>query len=224
MTKNHNDNLEEYYRHRASEYEQIYYREDAICQAELKTAAECLARLVEGKTVLELACGTGYWTEIMSRSALSITASDMAPEMLAEAQKKDYGCSVSFVEADMFRHSFGENCFDIVVLGFWFSHQPRQAYEALFDVVEKPLKRDGRIWMIDNNPVAEGPPTLSRTDEHGNNYKRRKVRNGESYMILKNYFERADLESIFRPRFAIESLVHQQYYWSIVLAAERQPI
>ncbi|MCD6250185.1 MAG: class I SAM-dependent methyltransferase, partial [candidate division Zixibacteria bacterium] len=212
---------EEYYRHRAPEYEEIYYRKDAICQAELKIAADFLVRFVEGKTVLELACGTGYWTEIMSRSALSITASDMAPEMLTEARKKDYNCSVSFVDADMFEHSFGENCFDVVVLGFWFSHQPRQTYPALFDVIEKPLKRDGRIWMIDNNPSAERSPVLSKTDEHGNNYRQRNVSNGESYMILKNYFERTDLEAIFGSRFTIESLVHQQYYWSAVLSMKR---
>ena len=142
--------------------------------------------------------------------------------MLAEAKKKQYGCPVSFVETNMFKHSFGESCFDVVVLGFWFSHQPKQAYDELFDIVEKPLKPEGRIWMVDNNPAAESPlPTSAKTDAQGNNYKQRTLGNGETYLVLKNYFERADLEAIFGPRFAIESLVHQQYYWSIVLAAKR---
>jgi len=212
------DNLEEYYRARAAEYEQIYYRDDPACQTELSREAKKLTRLVEGKKVLELACGSGYWTRIMSRTAASILASDIAPEMLAEAKKKAFGCEVSLLKSDMFDHSFGDGCFDIVALGFWFSHQPRQAYDQLFDLLVRPLKKNGLIWMIDNNPQAEAPlPTFSKTDAHGNNYKQRTLRNGETYLILKNYFDLLELKAIFSSRFDIPSLRCHTYYWSAVL-------
>ena len=74
----------------------------------------------------------------MSRTARSIVASDIAAETLIEARKKEYGCPVEFVAADMFADSFGEKEFDLVALGFWFSHQPRQEYERLFRVPAAP--------------------------------------------------------------------------------------
>jgi ubiquinone/menaquinone biosynthesis C-methylase UbiE len=212
------DDIEEYYRARASEYEQIYYRDNPVRRDEIDAEAARLAELVSGRTVLELACGTGYWTRVMSRTARSIVASDIAPETLVEARKKEYGCPVEFVAADMFAHSFGESSFDMVALGFWFSHQPRQEYDRLFQTLLRPLRRDGLIWMIDNNPPAEGMPVESVLDEHGNNYKKRDLSDGRSFLILKNYFRSDELESILGPRFWVKSLIHNQYYWSVVLA------
>jgi ubiquinone/menaquinone biosynthesis C-methylase UbiE len=212
------DSFEEYYRARAPEYEQIYYRDNPIRQAELDAEAKRLAALASGKAVLELACGTGYWTRVMSQKAARITASDIAPEALAEARKKEYGCEVAFVQADMFAYSFDEASFDLVALGFWFSHQPRQEYDRLFDVISRPLKKDGLIWMVDNNPPAEGSGEISfRTDEYGNNYKHRYLSNGRSFVILKNYFSRKELETILGNRFKIRLLVYNEYYWSTVL-------
>ncbi len=213
------DSLEKYYRARAREYEWIYYRDDPARQSELDDEADRLARLVEGKTVLELACGTGYWTRVMSLTASGIVASDVAPEMLTEARKKEYQCSVSFVQADMYESPFGRECFDLVALGFWFSHQPRQDYEQLFQALVRPLKKDGLIWMVDNNPAAEWPlETSHRQDAYGNNYKQRTLSDGQSYVVLKNYFSQAELEEILATRFEIRSLVYGQCYWSAVLA------
>ena len=212
------DSSEEYYRARAPEYEQIYYRDNPVRRAELDAEVKRLAELASGKTVLELACGTGYWTRVMSKTAARITASDIASETLVEARKKEYGCEVSFVQADMFAHPFGDASFDIVALGFWFSHQPRQEHDRLFDVLVRPLKKDGLIWMVDNNPPAEGSAQVScHVDEFGNNYKHRYLSDGRSFVILKNYFSRKELETILVGRFVIRSLVHNEYYWSAVL-------
>jgi len=212
------DNLEEYYRARAPEYEQIYYRDNPVRRAEIDAEADRLAELASGKTVLELACGTGYWTRVMSRTAARITASDIASEALVEAKKKQYGCDVTFAQADMFTESFGEGSFDLVALGFWFSHQPRQEYDRLFDVLTKPLKKNGLIWMIDNNPPAEGSAELScEVDEFGNNYKRRYLSDGRPFVILKNYFSHNELSATLGLRFTIRSLVYRDYYWSVVL-------
>jgi len=213
-----NDEMEQYYRARAPEYEQIYYRDMPERRRELAEEASRLAELVKGKSVLELACGTGYWTQVMSRTAASINASDLSPEMLDEAGKKAYGIPVDFIQADMNQQVFPEKRFDIVALGFWFSHQPRQEFGRLFDILTAPLKPGGIVWMIDNNPPAEGPTleTAGR-DDFGNNYKRRFLDSGEQYTILKNYFSRADLEQILTPRFDIKSLIHNKYYWSVTL-------
>jgi ubiquinone/menaquinone biosynthesis C-methylase UbiE len=213
-----NDEIEKYYRARAPEYEQVHYRDDPQRQKELRNEAAFLRRLATGKRVLELACGTGFWTKIMSDTAATITAVDIASEMLRVARKKEFNCPVTFLEADMFELSLDDRPFDMVALGFWVSHQPKQELEYLFRVVRAPLTRSGSIWMMDNNPPAEGLSMESvRVDEHGNNFKRRFLSNGTEYVILKNYFSRDDLAACFQPRFQIKSIRYNKYYWSVVL-------
>ena len=210
---------EKYYNKRAREYEQIYFRDDTARRKEIADEAERLKKLTGGCRVLELACGTGYWTQSMSEAAGSIDAVDLSPEMLGEAQKKTYGCPVTFTQSDLHTYQAEAGVYDVVALGFWFSHQPRQEYQPFFDLITRPLKPGGKIWMIDNNPPAEGPLTHhARVDTHGNNFKYRFLDNGEQFTILKNYFERVGLQNLFSPRFRIESLIHQRYYWSVVLS------
>jgi hypothetical protein len=104
------------------------------------------------------------------------------------------------------------------MLGFWLSHEPKQNYSVLFDSITVPLKTGGRIWMIDNNPPAEGTQVDStEVDEHGNNLKVRWLENGNEYVILKNYFSKEELEKVLTERFRIIDFVYQKYYWSVLL-------
>ena len=219
---NHNDlELLKYYRARASEYEQIYYRDVPQRQMELAADAERLQQLVQGCAVLDLACGTGYWLEKMAHTASRITAVDVSSEMIQQARQKEFACPVDFVRADMNDLPFGStDLFDCITLGFWFSHHSRRHYSDLFDVLLTYLKENGSIWMIDNNPPAEGLTQNSvGTDEHGNNLIKRKLDSGREFTIIKNYFDAAQLRSIFEGRFHVEQLIRGVCYWSTVLKA-----
>ncbi|UCD64928.1 MAG: class I SAM-dependent methyltransferase [Candidatus Zixiibacteriota bacterium] len=208
----------DYYRQRAPEYEQIYYRDIPQKRKELAEEAARLESLAAGGTVLELACGTGYWTEVISRSAKLIVASDISSEMIEEARKKDYRCPVHFVRTDLYRAAFAAGSFDLLTMGFWFSHEPKQNYAEFHQLVAGLVKPDGLIWMIDNNPPAEGPRMESvGTDSHGNNYKKRYLDSGKEFVILKNYFGPEELRGIFEPRFAVRKLIFNECYWSVVL-------
>ncbi len=209
---------EDYYRARAAEYEQIYYRKVPERRQEIADEVMRLEKLVTGKRVLDLACGTGYWTQVMSQTAKQILAVDLSGEMLAEARQKRMACPVEFVESDMFGYTYPAKAFDVVSVGFWFSHQARQEYDKFFELVTAPLTDDGTIWMIDNNPPAEGANfESSGTDEFGNNYKRRQLVDGRQFVILKSYFERQQLVDIFSRPFVLKNIVYQTYYWSVLL-------
>ncbi|HUV30862.1 MAG TPA: class I SAM-dependent methyltransferase [Acidobacteriota bacterium] len=212
------DELEPYYRARAPEYEQIYYRDIPDQRAELEAEAGRLQGLVTGKRVLDLACGTGYWTEVMAGSAAGITAVDISAEMLCEAAKKTYACPVRFVQGSLLDVPEDGGRYDVVTLGFWFSHQPRQEYDHLYDVITASLQPDGLAWLLDNSPPAEkSEADVVRVDEHGNSYKRRWLRDGREFVIIKNYFTRVQLEAAFSDRFDIRRLVYGRYYWSAVV-------
>jgi len=209
---------EEYYRKRAETYEEIYYRDQPDRRKEIDDEVIRVRELARDKSILELACGTGYWTKVMSETAREITSSDVSDEMLSIAKRKPAVAPVTFVQADMFNHVWPEVNFQVVAVGFWFSHQPRQEYDRFFDLISRPLVKDGSIWLIDNNPPAEGAGhELVRIDEFGNAYKRRYLKDGISYTILKNYFSETELRELFSPRFAIKRLTYGVYYWSMEL-------
>lgn len=212
------DPLIDYYRQRAGEYERIYFRNIPEKQKELADEADRLRVIVAGREILDLACGTGYWTKIIAETASHTVAADIADEVLREAQKKQYTGPVEFVRCDLYRLPFAAERFDVVTLGFWFSHEPRQNYAAFFDRLKPLIRPGGRIWMMDNNPPAEGPETESAaTDSAGNNYKKRRLDNGREFEILKNYFSRSQLEDIFAPYFKLEALTYNPCYWSVLL-------
>ena len=91
----------------------------------------------------------------------------------------------------------------------------------MFDTLQKLIRKNGKIWMIDNNPSAEGDIYKSTgEDKHGNNYRQRFLDDKTEYSILKNYFSKKALREIFEPYFEIESLNFDKYYWSVVLTAK----
>ena len=62
----------DYYRARAAEYEQIYYRDVPERRQEIADHFEFVEKLAAGKTVLELACGSGYWTQAAAKNAREV--------------------------------------------------------------------------------------------------------------------------------------------------------
>ncbi len=221
MRKNDLEKQNEYYSKRASEYEQIYFRDNKERRKEIDNEVVRLKSLAQDKSIIELACGTGYWTTRVSETASQIIASDYSNDMLEEAQKKTYHCPVQFLQADLHEPPFEKASCDLLLLGFWFSHEPCQDYEKLFETLLSLLKPNGKIWMIDNNPPAEGDAyQTTGQDKYGNNYKQRFLDDKTEYSILKNYFREESLRKILEPYFEIESLVHQKYYWSVVLTAK----
>ncbi len=213
----HDKKMSEYYNSRAPEYEQIYYRDVPDRRREIDIEAARLEGLATDKTVIDLACGSGYWTEILARKAKSVLAVDASQEMLDETAKKKFKAEVKLVQSDMFEAAIGQK-FDLVSSGFWFSHQPKEELSQFYSLLKRLVKPNGLIWLIENNPPAESDINDSiRVDEHGNNFKGRKLDDGTEFVILKNYFSAAELHDLFAPHFKIESLIHNRYYWSLLL-------
>ena len=212
-------NMGEYYDRRASEYEQIYYRDIPPRQKELADEAERLKTLATGKQIVEIACGTGYWTDLMSQTAQKIIATDLSSEMIRQARQKQFSCPIEFIQADMYSLPVKSHACDLLAVGFWFSHEPKEQYPKFFDLLSSLIRPNGTIWMIDNNPPAEGiVNTSSGQDEHGNNYKKRYLDTGEEFTILKNYFTRDELQDIFSPHFTVKRITYGQYYWSMEIS------
>ena len=78
----------DFYRRRAAEYEAIYAKPER--QADLRVLEKLIPERMAGRRVLEVACGTGYWTVLVARTAKSLVATDAVEEPMKIAQSKDY--------------------------------------------------------------------------------------------------------------------------------------
>ena len=87
-----NNAMLDYYAQRASEYERIYIKPER--QADLRKLEEFLNNALRDEHVLEIACGTGYWTRVIAKSAASILATDYNSEVIELAKLKDYAFAV----------------------------------------------------------------------------------------------------------------------------------
>jgi SAM-dependent methyltransferase len=103
--------------------------------------------------VLEIACGTGMWTQHLAAYARAVTAIDAAPEMIALARRRLLGQTVTFVVADVLDWTPPQR-FDCVFFAFWLSHVPQSAFGRFWSVLRAALTGGGRALFVDDQPAA----------------------------------------------------------------------
>jgi 2-polyprenyl-3-methyl-5-hydroxy-6-metoxy-1,4-benzoquinol methylase len=160
----------DYYRRRAGEYEDWWFRRDRYDRGKEANArwfaggAEVEAALDRFRPrgrVLQLACGTGIWTRKLARSAERLTAVDGSAEMLSLNRANLEDPTVEYLQADLFSWEPSET-FDVCFFGFWLSHVPEERFEPFWEKVHQALEPEGRVFFS-TAPAASGPapPTTS---------------------------------------------------------------
>lgn len=213
---NHEETIE-YYQMRAGEYDKVYTRDHPGRQAELAELYALSRQTLRGCNVLDLACGTGYWTRLISEKAASIIGVDINSATIREAEKKTYNCPVKFVLADIFEAPFKPGEFDGLLMTFLLSHVRRQDLDQMARKIKGILRPGSPAFLCDNNLICEMKPDLIWDKEHINSYKRRTLESGREYRILKNYFEADELRGILENWGTVEKMMFNTYYWSAVL-------
>jgi SAM-dependent methyltransferase len=207
------DGLRRYYASRAREYDAIYDKPER--QAELAGLRAQVAAFARGRGVLEVACGTGYWTAELARSAQSVRATDASDEVLAVARERGLSADVvSFAVADAFGLEAVAGLFDAAFAGFWWSHVPRAVLPRFLAGLHARLTRPARVLLLDNRYVEGSSTPIARVDDAGDAFQRRRLADGSVHEVLKN-FPGADevgrvLTACGAERLAIEETTH---YW-----------
>src|SRR5207302_8191007 len=80
IVKQPDEQLPGYYAARAAEYERIYEKPER--QRDLARLRELIPAYFAGRDVLDVACGTGYWTQWIAPGARRVTAIDINVETL----------------------------------------------------------------------------------------------------------------------------------------------
>ena len=97
--------------------------------------------VVKGKTVLELATGTGLIAKNIVNAAAHIEATDASVEMIAEAKRDNQSAKLYFSVQDMFRLPYAGKSFDVVIVSNALHIVP-QPEKALAEI-HRVLKDDG---------------------------------------------------------------------------------
>jgi ubiquinone/menaquinone biosynthesis C-methylase UbiE len=192
----------EYYRARASEYDEWFMRlgrynhgpeVDTGWFAEVRELASVLAEFKPEGRVLELACGTGWWTEQLAAYADSITAVDASPEVLALNRSRLGGraSKIKYVQADLFTWKPDEK-YDVAFFSFWLSHVPPEKFAGFWETVSAALAPGGRVFFIDSLPSITST-AANQPIEAENTLMQRKLNDGREFTIYKIFYEPADL-------------------------------
>lgn len=186
-----------YYRARASEYDEWFYRQGRydrgpeanarwFSEVDMVFAALDDVRL-EGD-VLELAPGTGIWTERLVRRARSVTAVDASEEMIGLNRARVQSDRVEYVLADIFSWR-PDRLYDGAVFGFWLSHVPHNRLRMFLTRVAAAVRPGGAVFFVDSRREETSTANDHRLPDAGVEVMTRRLNDGRSFQIVKNFYE-----------------------------------
>jgi demethylmenaquinone methyltransferase/2-methoxy-6-polyprenyl-1,4-benzoquinol methylase len=208
------DSMREYYARRAGEYERIY----AIParQGDIAALTKVLQDLLSGHDILEVACGTGYWTEPLSHVARSILATDVNSEVIELAMNKPYPAgNVRFQLADAYTLDGVQGEFSAGFAGFWWSHIPKSRLRPFLQTFHSKLGPGRLVVLADNNYVEGEMHPITRRDAEGNTYQMRKLESGAEFEVLKNIPDEAELRRLITGIADEVKYISLKYYWCL---------
>ena len=195
-----------YYEARAPEYDEWWQRrgrfdrgEEALLewQRQVRVVDDALTRFGATGSVLELAGGTGWWTERLARTADSLTVVDSSRKVLALNQERVGRSDVNYVVADLFDWQ-ADGHYDVAFFSFWLSHVPRSRFGEFWSLMRSCLTPSGRAFLIDNRNDPQ-PETTTRDPfvlEYDTDLHVRRLRDGSEHRVVSVMYEPGELRSL----------------------------
>jgi len=205
--------MQQYYRARAMEYDLFYQVPERLNELTLLRA--WLIERTRGLSILEVAAGTGYWTEIAAPFAQAITATDLNPETLEIAATRRLGQNVTLRTADAYALPESTTKFDVGMAHLWWSHVERQKRKTFLSHFVSRLRPGATLLMIDQFYVEGLTSPVSREDTWGNQYAIRRLQNGSTYEIVKNFPRPGEPEETFEELCKDISVLRLQHFWAL---------
>ncbi len=205
--------MEDYYAARAVEYDEVYRKPER--QGELRELEQWLPGRLAGRTVLELACGTGYWTRFIAPVARSVVALDAVDETLRIAKARVPAETVRLMRGDAYHLPFAANSFDAAFAGFWWSHVPLARLAGFLEGLHAVLRPGAKIVFIDNRFVAGSSTAIAARDAGGDSWQDRPLKDGTTHRVLKNFPSREALLAAVAPHCGRSEVREWIYFWAL---------
>jgi SAM-dependent methyltransferase len=153
---------------------------------------EWIAARAHGRRVVDLACGEGYGSAVLGRTAASVVGVDANPEAFAHAGAKYTSATVTF-ERDMVETWRGD--VDCVVFLQTIEHV--QDPDAVLEHVKSLIGPGGVAYVSTPNVLTLAPEGEQRS---GNPWHVREYRPEEYRALCERHFASADLLGLFHAR------------------------
>jgi demethylmenaquinone methyltransferase/2-methoxy-6-polyprenyl-1,4-benzoquinol methylase len=205
----------DYYKRRAVYYERVYLKPER--QDDLRAMAAWLPGPFSGRRVLEIACGTGWWTPHGARDAKLWLATDLTPETMALARAKTLPDSVRFATVDAYTlDGLGAQTFDAAFGGCWWSHVPLQRLPDWLATLHGRLESGARVVFLDNSFVQTSSTPITHGDAQGNTYQTRTLDDGSVHEVLKNFPTHEQAFAMLGPRAVDPQWIAFEHFWILV--------
>lgn len=186
-----------YYKARAKEYDEWFYRIGRYDRGleinqrwfdETATLKNVVQQVGTVESVLELACGTGIWTQELVKIGKQITAIDASPEMIEiNRQKLNNAPNVEYQQLDLFSWQ-PDKQYDLVFFSFWLSHVPPTEVDAFLSKVYNSVLPGGKVMIIDSyfEITSTAKDHLLEKNEI---YQKRRLNDEREFQIFKIYYQ-----------------------------------
>jgi len=177
--------MKNYYKKRVPIYDKVYSYPER--QKNLRYLEEYLSTAFNCLSVIEVAAGTGYWTQFISSSAKNILVTDATIEALEQVKLRPNCQSLPTKVLDAYSLSKLETKFDGAFAGLWLSHVPKQELHKFLGELDEVLLPKAKVVFVDNSIAQCERLPISSTDDFGNTYQERILEDGTKHNILKNF-------------------------------------
>jgi demethylmenaquinone methyltransferase/2-methoxy-6-polyprenyl-1,4-benzoquinol methylase len=127
---------------------------------------------------------------------------------------------VDFVVGDAYALPKSAGKFDAAFAGFWFSHVPKPRRVEFLRGLNSMLKSGAKVVLLDNRFIEGSSSPISEQDVDGNTYQSRKLIDGRTYRVLKNFPSETELKSSIDGLGARPMLTTWDFYWAFTYVAK----
>jgi len=149
--------------------------------------------LVSGKTVLDVACGSGYGCQLLSHTAQRVIGVDNCKETIKYCRSRYQGENLTFFQMDCSHLAFPSSSFDTVVSFETLEHL--ENHDRFLLEIKRILKDDG--MLIISTPNKEYFTLYTKGKKNPFHYKE---------------FTRKEFEKRIRDSFYLEQMLGQRFF------------
>ncbi len=136
---------------------------------------------VKDKIVLDIACGEGYGSMLLSTFAASVTGVDISEEVIGFAKAKYNKDSINFKTGTCDKIPLEDSSVDVVVSFETIEHHDQ--HDAMMKEIKRVLKKDGMLIMSSPNKHE-----YSDIPTYNNPFHKKELYRDEFESLLKDYF------------------------------------
>ena len=149
------------------------------------------AFLGRDRRILEIACGTGWWTPQLAAGAGQVLAVDSSSEMLGRCRARvestgSKSGKVRYLQRDLWAWT-PQRSFDGVFFGFWLSHVPEDRFDDFWGLVDAALLPGGGAFFVDS--AQPGGSSRAAAWPAGEDSETRQLNDGRRFKIVKRYYQ-----------------------------------